>query len=391
MKNVCSISLAFLLSLVSFLSYAKTPHYKIAVFAPLYIDSAFNGNDYKLDNNSLPKYILPGLEFYNGVMMAIDSLQADGSSPVEVLIYDTKSKTESINTIIQKPEMSDVSLIIASFNNRAEIKPLADFALQKKVPLISSTYPNNGNIKNNPFFIIINSTLRTHCEEIYKYLQRYHSIGNLVFLTRKTKPAEIIQSIFGEMNRTTPSIPLNYTSVELTDTFSSREALQYLDSLKQNVVICGSLDPAFGLRLIKTLSDARNYPSIAVGMPTWDGLRGLDQPAYNGVDIVYSSPFYFPRTDKLTIALAQKYKLIANARPSDMMLKGFESMYHFTRLLLVYGNDLINHLSDKSYKLFDDFDIQAVKDKKNISNTDYLENKKLYFIKKSGGVIKSVN
>ena len=41
---------------------------KIAVFAPVYLDSAFDNGNYKLGNASLPRQMLPGLDFYNGVM-----------------------------------------------------------------------------------------------------------------------------------------------------------------------------------------------------------------------------------------------------------------------------------------------------------------------------------
>ena len=47
---------------------------KIALFAPLYLDSAFEGANYKFDK-SFPKFLNPGLEFYQGAQMALDSLQ----------------------------------------------------------------------------------------------------------------------------------------------------------------------------------------------------------------------------------------------------------------------------------------------------------------------------
>src|SRR5438105_189810 len=62
---------------------------KVAVFAPLYLEDAFNGSTYKLGKSNLPKNVLPGLEFYNGVMMAIDSLSNEGAN-VEINIYDLK-------------------------------------------------------------------------------------------------------------------------------------------------------------------------------------------------------------------------------------------------------------------------------------------------------------
>jgi hypothetical protein len=48
--------------------------------APLYIDSAFDNNVYKLSNTNMPKIILQGLDFYNGVMMAVDSLKKEGQN-----------------------------------------------------------------------------------------------------------------------------------------------------------------------------------------------------------------------------------------------------------------------------------------------------------------------
>lgn len=52
---------------------------RIAVVAPFYLDSAFNNYEYKLGNLNISKYFLTGLEFYNGVMMAVDSLQKEGA------------------------------------------------------------------------------------------------------------------------------------------------------------------------------------------------------------------------------------------------------------------------------------------------------------------------
>ena len=183
MNHLHKLLLLFCVSFFAFQSNAQNKKYTIAVFAPLYIDSAFDGNNYKLSNNNFPKNILPGLEFYNGVMLATDSLQAEKQS-LEINIYDTKSSRQSISGIINKQELNSVSLIIASFTNKAETKILADYALSKKIPIISATYPNDAGISNNPYFILVNSTLRTHCEELYKHIQHYYSTGNIVFLRR---------------------------------------------------------------------------------------------------------------------------------------------------------------------------------------------------------------
>src|SRR4026207_1668170 len=61
--------------------------HKIAIFAPLYLDSAFDqSNEYKYAKNIFPKFINPGLEFYEGAQLALDSLNKEGAE-LEIFIY----------------------------------------------------------------------------------------------------------------------------------------------------------------------------------------------------------------------------------------------------------------------------------------------------------------
>jgi hypothetical protein len=365
------------------------PVVKVGVFAPIYIDSAFSENTYKL-GNTLSKSNMPGLEFYNGVMMAIDSLNAEGIH-AEVFFYDTKSAAEPLPVILENPDLQSLSLIIASFNNRAEIKTLADFALIHKIPLISETFPNDGGIIENPYFVLINSTLKTHTDALYKYLQRKYATSNIVWVKKSGQMEDLIQSYFTDNNKKTPSIPLKVKTVELIDSFSTSDLLNKLDSNRQNIVVCGTLSEPFAMSVIKTLGANINYATQIIGMPNWDGFRDLSRPEMKGIDILYTSPYNYTRTDKLGIYITTKYRNKFLSRPSDLVFKGYESFFHFTKLWLKHKENLIHNLSDKSFKLFNDYDIQPVKFKKENKEPDYWENRKLYFIKRVDGQIKLVN
>src|SRR5664279_3667742 len=64
-----------------------TPRYHIAVFLPLYLDSAFDASgNYRFDQN-FPKYLNPGLEFYEGLQMAVDSLKKKNFT-LDITVYD---------------------------------------------------------------------------------------------------------------------------------------------------------------------------------------------------------------------------------------------------------------------------------------------------------------
>lgn len=355
---------------------------KVAVLAPLYLDSAFSGNTYKLSENSIPQYILTGLDFYNGVTLAIDSLQKEGVNML-VSIIDTKKKGTTINSILNEMSLANYSLIIASFNNINEQKQVSAFSFKNNIPVISVTYPNDASITANPFFIILNSTIKTHVDGIYKYVHENYANSKIVFITRTGYLEDKIAGDFKAND--TGSNNLKYRLLKLPGTFSPSAITLALDNAKHNVVICGSLNEAFSVNVVKALNAATTYNTTVIGMPNWDGFRKLYQPENNSIEIIYSTPFHYSRKDSFETSLITAYKNVYAGRPSDMFFKGYEAMYHFSHLLDKYRKDIINHLSDTSYKVSNDFIIRPVKLSKQSFFPDYLENKNLYFIKKLEG------
>ncbi|CAN5514050.1 hypothetical protein BH10BAC2_BH10BAC2_41580 [soil metagenome] len=361
---------------------------RVAILAPLYIDSAFDNTTYKLGNTNIPKYILPGLDFYNGVMLAIDSLKKEGLE-LDVWIYDTKKKDRSADALANEITSLRFSLIIAAFSNLTEQKRFSEFSFANNVPLVSATYPNDAYVTGNPFFIMLNSTLKTHVEGLYKYIQRSYPVAKFLYVTRKGSMEEKMLGMYGDAGKKT--YPIKYRTIELPDDFTEEQLLPLLDSNEQNVIICGSLDENFGTNLIKTLDQSITFPIVLAGAPTWDGLRAAVRTENENISIVYSTPFNYSRSDLVLTNLSNLYKKKLNARPSDMAFKGFESMYYFSRLLLKYNNDMLNNLSDTKFKIANSFILQPVKLTPNTQVPDYIENKKLYFITRSMGKISSVN
>ena len=109
--------------------------HKLAIFLPLYLDSAFDAsNNYRYDK-SFPKFINPGLEFYEGAQLALDSLQKENAR-LEVHIYDTRSSSKNIAQILQSPEFQKTELIIGHVAP-GELQQLATAAAQMNVPFIN--------------------------------------------------------------------------------------------------------------------------------------------------------------------------------------------------------------------------------------------------------------
>jgi hypothetical protein len=70
-------------------------------------------------------------------------------------------------------------------------------------------------------------------------------------------------------------------------------------------------------------------------------------------------------------------------------MRGYETTWRFSKLLVKYKGDLASNLSRKEFDVFHQFDIQPVINKKNMT-LDYFENQKLYFVKWLDGTVKTV-
>lgn len=388
LKNLCLfIVLLFLTCATQAQITDSLSSKKIAVLIPFDLDSAFTGYSYNLGTLNIPHYFMPGLDFYNGVKLALDSLQRDNIN-LDVWVYDTKSKTKPVSEIIKEMNRINPNIIIAFLSNTAEQKSFADFALRKNIPLVSVTYPNDAYLHSNPFFIMENSTLQTHVDSLYSYVSRTYQNSKIIYLTRKGYIEEKIKKQFTVLNKTDKGVKFSIT--ELNTNPATSDLIPLMDSTKENIFICGVLDEAYGLNLVKSLSAATGYSTVAIGMPTWDGIRALTYNNCNNVRIIYTSPFHYTAGMPAVDGLKKMYKQQYYSNPGDMVFKGYESTLYFGKLLSQYNGDVINHLNDPAFHVATVFNFQPVTLDADSQVPDYFENKKIYFINMLNGAITGV-
>ncbi|GAB2834711.1 ABC transporter substrate-binding protein [Ferruginibacter profundus] len=381
----------FVLAVVAFLhvtaqtdSVKKMPTYKVGIFAPLYLDSMFSNNTFRY-KQGLPKFMVPAVEFVQGAEIALDSMKA-GNENIEATIYDSKSYTKNISYLINAKQLDNLDLIIGSVKD-ADYKQLADFALLKNIPFISATYPNDGGVTANPFTVIMNSTLKAHCEAIYSYLLQQHGTDQ-IFLCRKNGAQEDkVAGYFKFLNEQDGRALLNIKTLNFDSTISSAYLKSKLDSNRKSVIIGGSLDENFAGNLGAACYELPAvYNRILIGMPNWDGFASLQKKDdFKDFPFYFTSPYFNEKKDTYSKILMSAYAKKFRIKPSDMAFRGFETVYLFTKLLTRYPDDLINHINDKTEKVFCEYNFRPVVLKKETATPDYFENKHLYFIKLLNG------
>ena len=387
MKTMVQVLMMLLLS---FAGYAQVPKatdvlikpvvktYRIGIFAPLFLDSVFTGYAYKYSKN-FPKFVVPGLDFVQGVQIALDSLPHSNAN-VEASIFDSKSFSQSVTNLINSKSLDSLDLIIGAVKDQEYIQ-LADFAKEKHIPFISATHPNDGGITANPFMVIVNSTLKAHCEAIYSYILQNHGTDK-IYLVRKSGAQEnMVEDLFKKINSPDGRPLLNMEVVNVNEDFTFLK--DKLDSNRNTVVIGGSLNETFANDLASfAQSISKTYNIKLIGMPNWDGFTSLvKNKKLKDFPVYYTTPYYNNKLDDYSKKIKELYLQKYKGLPSDMTYKGYEVTMQFIGLLQLYPNELLSHLNDYNQKIFSDYRFKPVHQKKDSVLPDYFENKNLYFLK----------
>lgn len=367
---------------------AKT--FRIGIFAPIYFDSVFNGTQFKYDKQ-MPKIVIPGLEFAEGAQIALDTINTNKHS-VKAFIYDLKSANQNINTLVNNKAFDSLDLMIGSANGN-DFKQLAEIALKNNIPFISATYPNDGGITNNPFTVILNATLNTHCWAIYNYIVKSVPTSKLVLFRKTGSTEDRIAAQFSNLNLgSNGKALLNLPVINLPDSFTVANVQKQLDSTRTNTIVSGSMDENFGRKLASLCAGlSKKYTINLMGMPTWDGVKDFSKPEFKNFPVYYPANYYNAETDVWSATVNNSFKVKTSGKAMDMVFKGFECTYYFLSLLMKDKNNFINNLNDKTLRIFTDYDFKPVRSNPQSASPDYFENKRVYILKKLNGVITKVN
>lgn len=353
------------------------PTYTVGIFAPLYLDSVFSNNTYRY-GKQFPRFVMAGLDFVLGAQIALDSMKPANAN-VKAIIFDSKGSMD-IPSLIAAHKMDSLQLIIGAVKDE-EVQQLAGFALQKKIPFVSAVFPNNAGVMENPYLLMLNSTLLSHCEAIYRHVQKVNPNDNILFVRKPGGQEDRIQQYFQLLALANGKPALKMKTVTLLDDFTSLAS--YLDSTRNNVIIGGSLQESFAAKLTKEASSLNaSTPIKLIGMPNWDGFTSLTRKGVaTDYPIYYTTPFFNYKWDNYSKIVQKAYTNTYKGNPSDMSYKGFEAVYRFTQLLARHPDDFLGHVNDNNIKVFSEYNFKPVYASAQSTVPDYMENKQMYFIK----------
>ena len=359
---------------------------RVAVFAQLFLDSTFSATGEYEYEDEMPRHVLPGLDFTEGLLLALDSISTQ--TPIEVHILDLRSTEQSIQALEEGLFFDSTDLIIGAVSGN-DYRQLAEKALLYNIPFLSATFPNDGGITQNPFTILLNPTLPNHLKAIVQFVRKKCINYNVLYLRKKGSQEDKLASLVNAANQSKSGIPVaNWKSQSFPDTLDVLLLQSLLDSTKKNLIISGSLDDKWAQQLLSFSPSSPAYEIEYMGMPNWETLKELNLPKHQDKTVYYPTAFY-KEGNKLAEQFALNFIEKTNGKPSDLAYKGYETGICFIPKLLKEKYNFLNQITNASCNMFTNYQIEPVYLNQSLQ-PDYFENKNSYIIQKSKGTATSV-
>jgi len=355
----------------------KRESYRVDVLLPLHL-----GQLVKDGKPAYTKYIpetsLAGINFYEGVAIACDTLK-DSNIKLDVYIHDIFDEAGNIAYLIANHIIDSSDLIIGALQS-GDIEPVAHFAKEKKINFISALSPADAGIKDNPYFILIQPTLYTHIQQLTAFSKKRYTDAPRYILYRDNKNEEEGYRQLQQLLEKDKVKEIKCTGEPDAFTFKNT-----FDSTRKNVLYVTFLETGYAEKLLKLL--AVRFPGYrfeVMGMPSWKSIYSITQTGnYPNMDIYFTTPFFFDPTTGPGSFIGNEYKKYSLLKPSEMVYRGYESVYWLSHLLHRYGRYFNQQVTDVNTAQFTRYNVEPRYSDEN--DFLYLENKKLYIYHYSDG------
>ncbi len=215
------------------------------------------------------------VEFYQGVLLALDGLKKEGVN-VDLFVYDTSPDTTKVAKILLKPELRHTDLIIGPAYS-SNLKLVSEFSKEYEIPMVYPLSTHNLQIDDNPLLFQANPS-DTLMFDIMAQQIIQNSQGKRLVLIRTENKDNVFEQRLSDLIRNKMYWE-SFKNGEVPDFIEYRfkqddlvSLERMLDKEKENTIVIPSTEEAQVNRIVTTLKGAVEKTNAKVtlwGLPDW--------------------------------------------------------------------------------------------------------------------------
>ena len=291
-------------------------------------------------------------EFYRGMLMACDSLRAEGMN-IDIHAWNVNIDAD-ITNFIKQPGAAKCDIIFGPLYSK-QVHALAEFCKARDIQMVIPFSITGDDVSMyKQIFQVYQTNDRQTNNSIETFLKLFPNC-HPVFLDCNDKTSTKGNFTFGLRTRLeSHNIGYGITNIGSSDDLFAKQFSQN----SQNIVILNTgRSPELTLALNKLAILKANNPTLKIklfGYTEWMMYLGIDEAKFHEFDTYIPSTFYYnpasPRTQSLTRSYRQWFKTdMQNALPR-FALTGYDYAQFFLRGFAKYGKAFRGVKNQNSWK-----------------------------------------
>ncbi|MFP4556004.1 MAG: LysM peptidoglycan-binding domain-containing protein [Bacteroidales bacterium] len=345
-----------------------------------------NSNSKKEDDRVvLTSHTANFLDFYQGLLIALDSLKDQGTS-IKLTVYNTGKNAKNAKELTKEEGLQEANLIIGPAYPEC-LKPIADFALENRIPMVSPLSPNNFLLDKNPYLFQVNPSFSTQLKQFTESINFCEGQNIVLVHEADSTNVGMIDNLKEKISQrfsdcSSPDL-IHYKEVTYKAGSSSpdvQERISHSLSLdRENMIIVPSNNEAFVSDLLgnlHTLSTIYKYPVSVYGFPRWKKFRNVQIEYYYQLQLHLFTPFYVDYQNNDVKSFITKYRDAFRSEPTQYSYQGYDVMLYFMTAMRNYGPDFQFCISNHNVEL-----LQSNYRFKKINTLSGFENQSVYMLR----------
>ncbi len=305
----------------------------------------------RFDTANIAEDALWAIHFYSGAKLAYDELERSGIS-LNINVLDDEATTGKMTTLLRGSEMTKADLIIGPYK-RDNVALAADFSKKNKKPLIVPYTAQMNMSENNPNYIQVNPSLKTHCEAITRHARKRHRTEDIVLVARSKEEERSRLAYFQHENAVIEGrAGSNFREMIVNEDLQNLNAGSFVREGRTTVFIVPSWSSeTFIATLFRQLmtEQAQGEDIVVYGMPQWMNFEQVDYEQFEKLNVHLSSASYVDNEDEKVRQFKRSFFDAYGTIPQEEAFLGYDVMLYFGRISDELGRDFTVRLDQKPY------------------------------------------
>ena len=306
------------------------------------------------------------LEFYEGFLLAVDSVRKTGLS-VNINVYDTENSIDTVKRLLLNSELLEMDLIIGPIYKNT-FKLVADFANAHKIKCVSPLVSlNTGIYYNNSNVFQIVPSLETQIEEFSKVISNYYNKNIIVLDYGSEKEKNVIELyrkyLLPMLYEKTDSTSISFKVVKLDKDKAfavikpvkddeDKESIdypikKYLNDSIPNLVIIPTRDRGVVSNTIRQLNtiyeeQLSNYNISVCGFSNTQNFTNIDIEYLHNLEFHTFTTRWIDYDNANVKDFVLKYREEYKDEPSQFGFQGYDVAYYFLNAMHSFSPDFNN-------------------------------------------------